>query len=614
MREGVTEERIKEVVELVRLSNRINDKVSKYSLGMRQRLGVAQAILHRPKLLILDEPTNGLDPQGIKELRDILKELAHKEGTCVVVSSHLMSEMEMMCDRVGIIANGKMIGSYTMEELISQSDSSIAEYVLEVDDPQKAMGLIKLADEGKHIDKETGAVVLSIPVEIEKAKIASVNKTLIEGGVSLYIKVFKKLSTKIMIVLIIICALGLSGIALFAKHNMESNNYSSYDATGDYQETIDWLKNTNGDPNEIAMWQYLIDNDIDSDDWRYDVLSAVFANGTGDMSGIKKYLDDNDWRGFCQYRLDNDILTEGEKWEYQYRLDKDISFDKSNEKKNDLIMTVANAKNTIATMGDAKSDGQNSRAKLEDNIKLALYQLDNDKLDNTANQMTLFETDEPEQITFWTVFLTSTSLVTVVALLAIVIAGGIVSSEFSQGTVKFLLINPVKRWKILMSKYFTVITVGYIMLCILFVVMIPITGLMLGFDGFSTPYIYVSGGDVKEMPTLLYAAEQYLMKSVEMVVMSTLAFAISSLVRSTALAIGVSVFTMCIGSTVTQLLGQLGQDWARFLVFANTDLASISKGYSIFAQHSVTFAVGVLIAHMVVFLLTAWDGFTKRSV
>ena len=429
-----------------------------------------------------------------------------------------------------------------------------------------------------------------------------------------YIKVFKKLSTKIMIVLIIICALGLSGIALFAKHNMESNNYSSYDATGDYQQNIDWLKDTNGDPNEIAMWQYLIDNDIDSDDWRYDVLSAIFADGTGDMSGIKKYLDDNDWRGFCQYRLDNEILSEGEKWEYQYRLDKDISFDKSNEKKNDLIMTVANAKNTIATMGDAKSDGQNSRAKLEDNIKLALYQLDNDKLDNTANQMSLFETSEPEQITFWTVFLTSTSLVTVVALLAIVIAGGIVSSEFSQGTVKFLLINPVKRWKILMAKYFTVITVGYIMLCILFVVMIPITGLMLGFDGFSTPYIYVSGGEVKEMPTLLYAAEQYLMKSVEMVVMSTLAFAISSLVRSTALAIGVSVFTMCIGSTVTKLLGQLGQDWARFLVFANTDLASISKGYSIFAQHSVTFAVGVLIAHMVVFLLTAWDGFTKRSV
>lgn len=98
MRKGVTQERIDEVVKLVKLSNRINDKVSKYSLGMRQRLGVAQALLHRPKVLILDEPTNGLDPAGIKELRDILKETAHKENICVIVSSHLMSEMELMCD------------------------------------------------------------------------------------------------------------------------------------------------------------------------------------------------------------------------------------------------------------------------------------------------------------------------------------------------------------------------------------------------------------------------------------------------------------------------------------------------------------------------------------
>ena len=186
MREGVTEERIKEVVELVRLSNRINDKVSKYSLGMRQRLGVAQAILHKPKLLILDEPTNGLDPQGIKELRDVLKDLAHKENTCVVVSSHLMSEMEMMCDRVGIIANGKMIGEYTMADLVSRSDSSMSEYTLEVSDPNKALDIILLAEEGKKLDPETGLITLSIPTEIEKKKIASINKSLIENGVDLY--------------------------------------------------------------------------------------------------------------------------------------------------------------------------------------------------------------------------------------------------------------------------------------------------------------------------------------------------------------------------------------------------------------------------------------------
>ncbi|MGL5348877.1 MAG: ABC transporter ATP-binding protein, partial [Peptostreptococcaceae bacterium] len=97
MHGNVSEDRIDEVVKLVKLGNRINDKVSKYSLGMRQRLGVAQALLHRPKLLILDEPTNGLDPMGIKELRETLRELSNKEGLAVMVSSHLLSEMELMC-------------------------------------------------------------------------------------------------------------------------------------------------------------------------------------------------------------------------------------------------------------------------------------------------------------------------------------------------------------------------------------------------------------------------------------------------------------------------------------------------------------------------------------
>ena len=105
MREGVTEERIKEVVELVRLSNRINDKVSKYSLGMRQRLGVAQAILHRPKLLILDEPTNGLDPVGIEELRELIRSFPAK-GITVILSSHILSEVQQTADHIGIIAGG----------------------------------------------------------------------------------------------------------------------------------------------------------------------------------------------------------------------------------------------------------------------------------------------------------------------------------------------------------------------------------------------------------------------------------------------------------------------------------------------------------------------------
>lgn len=120
LHKGVTDQRIDEVVSLVGMTNRINDKVKKYSLGMKQRVGLAQALVHKPKLLILDEPTNGLDPNGIKELRDILKKLAHEEGIAVLVSSHMLSEMELMCDRVGIINNGEFLSVSNMSDFLKQ--------------------------------------------------------------------------------------------------------------------------------------------------------------------------------------------------------------------------------------------------------------------------------------------------------------------------------------------------------------------------------------------------------------------------------------------------------------------------------------------------------------
>jgi len=109
MHDGVTKERINEVINQVGMQNRIHEKVSTYSLGMRQRLGLAQALLHRPKFLILDEPTNGLDPAGIREFRTYLKLIAETEGVSVFVSSHMLSEIELMCDRIAIIQNGKLV-------------------------------------------------------------------------------------------------------------------------------------------------------------------------------------------------------------------------------------------------------------------------------------------------------------------------------------------------------------------------------------------------------------------------------------------------------------------------------------------------------------------------
>ncbi|MDL4839745.1 ABC transporter ATP-binding protein [Aquibacillus rhizosphaerae] len=108
MHKGISKEKIDEVIELVGLTERIDEKVRTYSLGMRQRLGLAQCLLHDPKLLILDEPTNGLDPAGIREFRDHLRMLTETKGMSVIVSSHLLSEMEMMCDRIAIIQQGTL--------------------------------------------------------------------------------------------------------------------------------------------------------------------------------------------------------------------------------------------------------------------------------------------------------------------------------------------------------------------------------------------------------------------------------------------------------------------------------------------------------------------------
>ncbi|WP_246141171.1 ABC transporter ATP-binding protein [Bacillus marasmi] len=120
MHEGVSKAKIDEVVKLVGLEARIHDKVKTYSLGMRQRLGLAQCILHDPKLLILDEPTNGLDPAGIKEIRDHLRMLARDKGMSVIVSSHLLSEMELMCDRIAIIQSGELIDIQQVNDFVQQ--------------------------------------------------------------------------------------------------------------------------------------------------------------------------------------------------------------------------------------------------------------------------------------------------------------------------------------------------------------------------------------------------------------------------------------------------------------------------------------------------------------
>lgn len=180
------EERIRSVVHLVGLDNRIHEKVGRYSLGMRQRLGVAQAILHRPKLLVLDEPTNGLDPGGIKDLRDILKRIAHEDGASVLVSSHLMSEMELMCDRVGVIIGGGLSRVEPIDELVSATAVDTSDFIFETSDSAAVAALLDFIPPSDITFLPEGDLEILIPKQREKQLLARINRAVINADIELY--------------------------------------------------------------------------------------------------------------------------------------------------------------------------------------------------------------------------------------------------------------------------------------------------------------------------------------------------------------------------------------------------------------------------------------------
>jgi ABC-2 type transport system ATP-binding protein len=176
---GVTQERIQEVITLVSMENRIYDKVKTYSLGMRQRLGIAQALLRKPSLLILDEPTNGLDPAGIRELRDYLRKLTREENISVIVSSHLLSEMELLCDRVAIIQNGKLIDVQLIKDYINEGDQ--IKVLFELDQKELAHNILSSAPPFNAITVETG-----LELTLEREQIAEVTTRLVQNGIKIY--------------------------------------------------------------------------------------------------------------------------------------------------------------------------------------------------------------------------------------------------------------------------------------------------------------------------------------------------------------------------------------------------------------------------------------------
>lgn len=181
MYRDITEEQIDKLVELSGLSNRIHDKLSEYSLGMKQRLGIAQALLNSPNILILDEPTNGLDPAGIQELRQHIRYLAKEKELAIIISSHLIHEVELICDRVAIINEGKLVALKDIQDK--------KQYIIEVSNPNEAVMFInkRYSLNAKKYDKEIELSFIESTMEI-----STIIKQLVKNNFLIYRVELKK--------------------------------------------------------------------------------------------------------------------------------------------------------------------------------------------------------------------------------------------------------------------------------------------------------------------------------------------------------------------------------------------------------------------------------------
>lgn len=182
-RGGSAGSRIGPALDRVGLAQRADDKVSTYSMGMRQRLGVAACLLADPELLILDEPMNGLDPAGMHEMREMIRSLAD-EGRAVMLSSHLLDEVERTCDAVAIVDHGRVIRQGPIDELIHGGGSRVVR--LDCSDPAAAARLIEQAGIGAGTSLADAGLTVTLPAGASRETVADVNRRLVAGGISVY--------------------------------------------------------------------------------------------------------------------------------------------------------------------------------------------------------------------------------------------------------------------------------------------------------------------------------------------------------------------------------------------------------------------------------------------
>lgn len=272
-----------------------------------------------------------------------------------------------------------------------------------------------------------------------------------------------------------------------------------------------------------------------------------------------------------------------------------VKHDNSNSWKQDLAQQNISMERQLNNLPTASS-----REQVRNQIEVNKYRIAHDMAPNSNHSL-------------WGFAEGAASMISIIALFAIILGGGIVANEFSSGTIKLLLIRPHRRWKILLSKYISVLSYVVLMLVILFVTSFILGGLFFSFKGAASPFLKYADGNVVKVNMLVHMAQTYGLECVSLIIYTTFAFMISTVFRSSSLAIGISIFLMFMGSVVVQLLSNFS--WTKYILFANTNLKQYLSGNTPPVKGmTMSFSVTMLIIYFLVFNVISFVLFKKRDV
>ena len=425
--------------------------------------------------------------------------------------------------------------------------------------------------------------------------------------------------------LIVLAVLVLGGVITSSDMTYEESVYWKEDLDywiEDYESTLQYLE----DEQEIADYQFEIaffkdmkKNGFAMDDWRYEmgIYRELFWTKTYEKDNTEKieqyrsYLKEDGFARYCEDKLKQTDLFESEKWKYQTYLDLKIDLDNKKDFRVSLISE------TVSLMDDLKMQemaGATSEKieKLKNDIACNQYRI----RENIRTDVASMIDDEyyyEEQTTFWGIMYDHASMLVLVGIFCIIVAGRIVANEFADGTYKLLVLNPVKRGKILFSKYATVLLYGLLLSAAIFFGTAVLGALRYGNTMFD-PLVRAENGTIHTYSPLWHLLLDYLCNGVQVTMMATLSFCFSSLLRSQGAAIGLALVGYLMGEVINTMLAMASLDFGRFTFFANWDLQAIADGRGFYIGQSVPFALIVLAVHLFVFLLTAYDAFVRREL